>query len=257
MAIERPPRNPVPPNFRPQGGIAYRVRDGDSWVSVARQAGVAVWDLIDFNFRTRNPDEVNWYLRRNVGCRKTTGDGKNYLFSSDASPGIVYLPPRGPRIHYTVPGVFNLIAQPSNMTCWATVGAMMLSWRDQLSYAIDTAMALCGSKWATMFANNQGLPAAEHAAFASAAGMTYEPLMCYPAETWEQMLRTHGPLAVVTASPFHARIMVGIAGDGTAGGTTVDLLDPAGGRRYQLNFGTFTQAFEGVASSPRLQVWHF
>lgn len=257
MAIQRVPTSPVPQNFRPAGGMPYRVRDGDSWVSVALRAGVAVWDLIDFNFRTRNPDEVNWYLRRNVGCWRTTPDGKNYIFSADANPGIVYLPPHGPRVSYTVPGVFNILAQPSGMTCWATVGAMMMSWRDQKSYPIDAAMAQCGSKWATMFANNQGLAAADHAQFAAAAGMTYEELACYPAETWEQMLRTHGPLAVVTANPFHARIMVGIAGDATGSGTKVDLIDPNGGTRYQLGFDTFTQNFEAIASSPRFQIWHY
>jgi hypothetical protein len=216
MAVERLPLNPVPPNFRPAGGTPYRVRDGDNWETVAVKAGVKVWDLIDYNFRTRVPDEVNWYLRRNVGCRKTTRDGKNYMFSTNASPGVVYLPPRitGPRMNYTIPGVFNLIAQPADMTCWATVGTMMMSWHDQQSYTIDAAMAKRGSKWATRFANNQGLKVLDHAAFANDAGMTYEQLQCYPAEGWEEMLRDYGPLAVVTADPYHARIMVGISGDG-------------------------------------------
>ncbi len=226
MAIERAPRHPVAQNFRPKDATPYRVRDGDDWSAVARRAGVDVWDLIDYNFRTRNPDEVNWYLRRNVGCRRETADRKNYIFSTDANPGVIYLPPASPRINYTVPGVFNIIAQPSNMTCWATVGDMMMSWRDQQSYPIATAMSSAGPAWATMFANNQGLPASQHGQFAAAAGMSVEPLVCHPAEGWEQMLRAHGPLAVT-------------------------------GTRYQLNYGTFTQAFEAVAASPRFQVWHF
>jgi hypothetical protein len=62
----------------------------------------------------------------------------------------------------------------------------------------------------------------------------------------------------VTAIPaFHARIMVGIAGDGTAAGTSVDLIDPNGGVRYRQNFGVFSQSFEAVVNSPRAQVWHF
>lgn len=257
MAIEHMPRHPLPQNFRPKDGRPYRVKNGESWTSIANSAHIDVWKLIEFNFRTRNPDEVNWYLRRNVGCRRTTADGRNYIFSSDASPGVVYLPPIGPRINYTVPGPFSIVAQPSNMTCWATVGAMMMSWRDKVSYQIAAAMDICGSKWSTMFANNQGLPASEHPAFAAAAGMTTEPLMCFPAETWERMLRAHGPLAVVTAGPFHARIMVGIVGDGTDTGTKVDIIDPNGGTRYQMEFGAFTQGFEAVASSPRAQVWHY
>jgi hypothetical protein len=76
MAIERTPVSPVAQNFRPAGGTPYRVKNGDDWDCVARAAGVPVGQLIEFNFRTRNPDEVNWYLRRNVGCRKTTADGK-------------------------------------------------------------------------------------------------------------------------------------------------------------------------------------
>ena len=51
--------------------------------------------------------------------------------------------------------------------------------------------------------------------------------------------------------------MVGISGDGLTGATTVDLIDPATGTRYRLNYGTFTQAFEAVAASPRFQVWHY
>jgi hypothetical protein len=246
----------VPQNFRPKGGTPYRVQDGDNWTSVARRAAVDVWDLIDFNFRTRNPDEVNWYRRRNVGCRKTTGDGKNYVFSPDANPGVVYLPPSGPRISYTVPGVFNIIAQPSSMTCWATVAAMMMSWRDQQSYPINTAMSMCGSTWATMFANNQWLPGSQHAQFADAAGMTHEPLVGNPAESWEEMLRAHGPAGRGHGQSL-SRPHPGRHLGRWNGGTTVDLIDPAGGTRYRQSYGTFTQAFEGVAASPRFQVWHF
>src|SRR5215211_7976670 len=134
--------------------------------------------------------------------------GKNYVFSAPMTPGIIYLPPAAKKgVNYTVPGLFDIIAQPSGMTCWATVGTMMMAWRDQVSYPIGTAMAQCGAKWAQMFANNQGLAAGQHADFANAAGMSFEPLVCNPAEAWEQMMRSYGPLAVVTANPFHARIL--------------------------------------------------
>jgi len=260
MPIEKAPSTPLPQNFRPVGGTPYQVQTGDTWISLAAKVHINVWNLIDYNFHTRNPDEVNWYLRRNVGCRKTAHDGKNYMFSSDAKPGIVYLPsPFGAPVDYAVPGIFNVIAQPSSMACWATVGAMMLSWRDQQSYAIDTAMAMCGAKWVGVFKANTGLAIADTIEFPTNAGMSYEPLVSYPADTWEKMLRAHGPLAIVTALPFfHARIMVGISGDGSTGGTTVDLIDPAGGTRYRQNFGVFSQSFEAVGSSAtRAQVWHF
>jgi len=257
MAIEQAPKSPVAQNFKPAGGQPYRVQTGDNWESVAKTAGVPVWDLIEFNFHTRKPAEVNWYLRRNVGCRKTTADGKNYVFTADAIPGVVYLPPKGSALNYTVPGLFNILAQPSGMTCWATTATMMMSWRDRQSYPIQTAMDRCGAKWGAMFAKGDGLGAADHGPFARAAGMTYEQLQCFPGQSWEQMLRSYGPLAVVTSGPYHARIMVGIRGDGTATNTTVDIIDPDGGRRYMLNFGKFIEQFEGVAASPRFQLWHF
>jgi hypothetical protein len=48
--------------------------------------------LIQYNFETRSPDEINWYLKNRVGCTRTTIDGSNYRFSSTDKPGIVYLP---------------------------------------------------------------------------------------------------------------------------------------------------------------------
>jgi hypothetical protein len=162
-------------------------------------------------------------------------------------------------VNFIVPGVFNIIPQPSSMACWATVAAMMLSWRDQQSYPIDTAMAMCGAKWAGVFTTNKGLAFADHVAFARDAGMSVEPLASFPPDTWEKMLRAHGPLAVVTNMPFsHARIMVGISGDGSPTGTNVDLIDPAGGRRYRQDFATFEQAFEAHANTNvDAQIWHF
>ncbi len=239
MPIEKHPTTPLAHNFRPPGGTPYRVQNGDTWMSLAAKVHIDVWNLIDYNFHTRNPDEVNWYLRRNVGCRKATPDGKNYIFSSDANPGFVYLPqPFGAPVNYAVPGVFDIIAQPLNMACWATTATMMLSWRDRQSYPINTALAMCGAKWVGVFN--------------------------------EKMLRAHGPLAIVTAYPalpsIHVRIMVGISGDGSAGGTTVDLIDPAGGTRYRQNFGAFSQSFEAIAgpatassatTASSAQIWHF
>jgi len=92
MPIERIPNAPLPASYTPPDSIAYRVGDGDTWSSLAAKARLDIWKLIEFNFRTRDPAEVNWYLRRNVGCNKPTADGKNWSFSRSASPGIVYLP---------------------------------------------------------------------------------------------------------------------------------------------------------------------
>lgn len=92
MPIEKKPANPLPKNFVPFGGLPYKVGDQDSWSSIAAKLKIDVWDLIEFNFKTRDPDEVNWYLHWRVGCKKATGDQKNWMFSKLADPGIIFFP---------------------------------------------------------------------------------------------------------------------------------------------------------------------
>jgi hypothetical protein len=93
MPFEKEPKNRLPAGFVPQGGVPYRVKDNDDWANIALNNGIDMNWLIKFNFQTNNTDEINWYLRRYVGCNKPTKDGKNWMFSSSARPGIIYLPP--------------------------------------------------------------------------------------------------------------------------------------------------------------------
>jgi hypothetical protein len=81
------PRSRIPPDFRP-----YKVQDGDGWKKIAKLHGMEVWELIFENFQTRNVEEINWYLHHYVGCKKQTHDGKNWMFSASADPGIIYVP---------------------------------------------------------------------------------------------------------------------------------------------------------------------
>jgi hypothetical protein len=92
MAIVKKPFSPLSADYRPENGIPYKVRDGDDWRKVASRRGINVKKLIYFNYKTTDPEEVNFYLMRNVGCIEETLDRKNYKFSSDAVPGIIYLP---------------------------------------------------------------------------------------------------------------------------------------------------------------------
>ncbi|MCU0873258.1 MAG: hypothetical protein MUE50_13035 [Pirellulaceae bacterium] len=79
----------------PHGGEGHKVSTGDSFVSLAGRYGRSdPWDIIEFNFRTRDPREVNWYLEYYVGCTKPSPDGNNYRFDSSDDPGIIYIPPR-------------------------------------------------------------------------------------------------------------------------------------------------------------------
>jgi len=91
MASERAPRNPLPKDYAPSQ-VWYKVTNKDDWSTVAKKFGFDVPTLIYFNFRTHNTDEVNWYLRRNVGCNVSRDGGRNWAFSDSANPGKIYIP---------------------------------------------------------------------------------------------------------------------------------------------------------------------
>jgi hypothetical protein len=107
MPITKEPK-PLPSELQyvPANSAPYRVVDGDSWFTLAerpevRTAGMTANDLCQFNFRTRKPNEINWYLYHKVGCRRATRNGANYMFSKSDHPGIVYLPKIGPPLPVT------------------------------------------------------------------------------------------------------------------------------------------------------------
>jgi hypothetical protein len=83
---------PFPSPAHLASGTPYKVKDGDNWWSIADANRVDVGVLITFNFKTSNPDEINWYLREKVGCRLETPDHDNYRFSSSDVPGTIYIP---------------------------------------------------------------------------------------------------------------------------------------------------------------------
>lgn len=100
------PANPVPRGIVPAGGQPYKVKDGDSWQSLAAGRAMDAWALIRYNYPSLSPDnrlavrEVNWYLRWYVGCFTVTADATNYIFSSRDNPGIVYLPPAQIKLNF-------------------------------------------------------------------------------------------------------------------------------------------------------------
>jgi hypothetical protein len=94
MALEKRPANPIPAGYVPRDTKPYKVKDGDTWESVARRHGIDVRELIYVNFQTENCREVNWYLYQYVGCRTQTHNQYNWKFTSSARPGIIHIPLR-------------------------------------------------------------------------------------------------------------------------------------------------------------------
>lgn len=171
----------------------------------------------------------------------------------------------GTSFDYTVPGLVPIIAQPSNMTCWATVATMMMSWRDNMSYSIETAMDDAGAAYRAKFDNDQGLLGSEKPMFLAAMGLKGEAPMSYTVSGILTLLEMYGPLWATTDEDqtetfaIHARIITGMFGDGTIDGTSLRINDPDGGRQYIESFRTFANKFEEVAGTGdlRVQIVHF
>ena len=169
-------------------------------------------------------------------------------------------------VNYTVPGIVPAIAQPSSMACWATVYTMLYSWQRQTSFSIEDALSDLGTHWLNRYRNNTGLPGSEKQTFVNAAGLVAEPPMNPSLEDWEQMLRQYGPIWLTTNErpdvgwAIHARVLVGIHGDGTPTGTKFKIIDPAGGRQYEESIATFLPKYEDEVRRTgytRIQILHW
>ena len=169
------------------------------------------------------------------------------------------------KFFYEVPGIIPAIAQPTDWTCWATVTTMLVSWKNNISYSIESVMAMAGAYWLNKFNNNDGISSEEKNQFLADIGLTGEPNMNYSVEGFYSLLIDFGPLWVTTNEgssqhwAFHARIVTGLYGDGSADNTFLHIIDPATGSKKYESYKDFVRKFESVATTPftGLQIVHF
>lgn len=165
--------------------------------------------------------------------------------------------------YFEVEGEIPLIQQPNSMACWATVATMLMSWNEQQSFGIETAMDMAGPIYRQMFDQADGLPASMHQQFAEACGMTIDYPQCYTSEGIYNLLYDYGPIIAITDEDpgeyfaIHARIIKGIHSDTTPGTTYLMIIDPGTGTEYNETFEDFSSKFEAVDGAPRIQVMHF
>lgn len=140
--------------------------------------------------------------------------------------------------------------------CWAAAATMMMNWKNGVSSTIEAAIAPAGQQYLQMYEQDAGLAATTKIDFGSRLGLVAEAPASYPLPQYIDWLNVYGPLwvttdadaATETFSP-HARILVKIAGKGSADGigTNFTSIDPADGQTVTETFDEFVRAFEQMA----------
>jgi uncharacterized protein YycO len=203
---------------------------------------------------------ATWSRRAAPGWSRAAGEGLEARGTRARAKNAI-----DARISGTVPET----AQPNTMVCWATVYTMLNSWRRDSSTTMEAAVGDVGARWLTKLKANQWLLPEEKVDFIADAGLVAEPPMNPSIQGWADMVANYGPIWVTTDEApgqgwaIHARIIVGITGDGTDTGTILDIIDPNGGRRYKESFGAFLPKFESEARDRskdfplRIQIVHW
>jgi hypothetical protein len=168
---------------------------------------------------------------------------------------------RGPQARFAAPqppgfAVFHnvpVVAQTKNMSCWAAAAAMMLSWRTQIATTERSAARTAGPNFEAIFLADTGLRGPEIGDLARALSLRVEAPQNFTAVGYSRLLQAHGPLWVGTAIFYgdrtyrHVRVVRGISGDGTEDGSRLAVIDPAGGRTYEVTVSRFAREMETIA----------
>ena len=127
---------------------------------------------------------------------------------------------------------------------------MLKAWKMQTSFDIAKEVATVGPRYSEYFTKHKGLPPGEFGAFLTAAEMSHQAQINLSVQGWMNQLKTYGLTWVGTMNSIsppaglHSRIVEGMEGDGTAGGTLMKIIDPDGGKRYLEAFTTFVKKYE-------------
>jgi ABC-type bacteriocin/lantibiotic exporter with double-glycine peptidase domain len=134
----------------------------------------------------------------------------------------------------------SLVLQPTNMSCWAASLAMLTGKGSAQEIADETNL---------QHAMNDGASSDEFQNAVTQLGLQLEGGACGYPNMFAGWLQSYGPIMVAKdINPgFHAVVITGIHGDGTAEQTYFDQNDPAAGQTT-IWYKDFVQQYEGGAS---------
>lgn len=165
-----------------------------------------------------------------------------------------------PAIHQLVEGTVPLVLQaPKAKGCWAAALTMLKSWESKQSMTIETALTPGGQIYLDKFNNDTGLLPNEVTTFMQAYALRDASIGALTAAGLAQQISERGPLWVIAdedntvSFSIHARVIIGITGDGTPQGTKILFHDPAssqpGAESLQTFIGKLEQLAQGISST--------
>ena len=203
---------------------AYKVKDGDTLSNVAVRAGVSVKHLMSIAFGTNIPQEINWYLRNKVGCKKYGSAKKNYAFSSSADPGLIWLENHAykrlviatrPAAHtFRIARPLPSYPQKNGQGCWAVAVANLYDWKKLKRRTGTKAVYEIGKKWGMKYDAKKSMQGLEFKQFAADAGLKPFPYFgdFLDDNHWMKVIKRGNPFLIVKKSIgnwLHWLIVVG------------------------------------------------
>ena len=160
-------------------------------------------------------------------------------------------------------GSIQPIAQSKQNSCLYAAAAMLLTWKNKQSVTEADIAKLAGAPFDIYFDTNSGVPAGEIGKFATAVGLSAEPVANYSVDAWAQMIQLHGPLIVAVdvgtiGTSNHIVVVKEMSGP-CDDSNQVTGIDPGAGIEQTGTFKNFNDAFEGVAGTSNLRhvILHF
>lgn len=144
--------------------------------------------------------------------------------------------------------------QTKDWSCWAAAAVILLRWKNKGAYSELDVAKMAGRQFEDAFNNDTGISGEQFAAFAAALRLKTEAPQNFTPAGYNKLIKAHGPLWIgsrldkgTANSRRHIRVLRGVTGDGSFGGSTAWILDPDKGRDYQSTMTKFAAELEQIA----------
>lgn len=152
-------------------------------------------------------------------------------------------------VRVRVPKPWPKVTHADAATQWAAWITALVDWREKSDDRVEQVIGRLGEPWVTMLAERRTPSQSQWADLLVGVGLGQRPLPRAGIAHWDELLRKHGltlalvPDGIDGQDQLDGILVVGLVGDGTAKGTTVEWLHPLSGELRTTAFAEFDRAF--------------